>query len=306
MKLFLFLILSITILSPVEGHGKSLQSTGRYSVLETRLNDYISDKNANIGVAVIVDGMDTIAVNGKRFFPMMSVFKFPVALSVARWIDANNKSLYDSICFCPEELREDTYSPMLEQYGKNLTSLSIKELLEWSLIESDNNSADILLRRIGGPSGALSLLNELTGVEEIMIGASEEDMHGNPNLSSLNSATPLAMAALFDRFDTVLRINSQTFSEIAKMLERCSTGSDRISAPFEQMNVIIGHKTGTGFGTPDGGISALNDCGYIHLPDGRRYTLTVFISESSYGIDVTSKMIAELSSIVLDAIRIKE
>ena len=37
------------------------------------LEDYIEDKDARIGIAVIIDGKDTVSVNGKREFPMLSV-----------------------------------------------------------------------------------------------------------------------------------------------------------------------------------------------------------------------------------------
>lgn len=35
---------------------------------------------------------------------------------------------------------EDTYSPMLKKYGKGLDRLPVRELLQWPLMESDNNA----------------------------------------------------------------------------------------------------------------------------------------------------------------------
>lgn len=270
--------------------------------IEKALLEYVSDKDARIGIAVIVNGTDTISINGKRDFPMMSVVKFPLVLIVAQWIDANGISLNDSIAFSDKDLKENTYSPMLKRYGKKRNTMTVRELLEWSLVESDNNAADILLHRVGGTSGVTSIMRQMGISDEIVIGASEEDMHRDPYLSYLNRTTPLAMAQLFDRFYHELRNASQSYSEISVMLEQCRTGLDRLALPLLPTNALIGHKTGTGFPTPEGRISAVNDCGYVNLPNGTRYSIAVFVADSNYDIATTSAIIAEVSKIVLEGL----
>lgn len=272
--------------------------------LHTYLESYINTKDARIGVAVIINGRDTVSVNGTREFPMMSVFKFPLALAVAKWLDANSMTLDDYLAFGSNALNENTYSPMLKKYGKkNLYKLSVRELLEWSLIESDNNTTDILLKRIGGPGLAMIHLKDVAGDVDINIAASEEDMYNDNYLSYLNRSTPLAMATLFDRFYSEIKGRSNTFSEIASMLERCKTGEDRLPAPLKSTDAVIGHKTGTGWKKQDGRIMAINDCGYVKLPNGTNYSIAVFVADSAYDIDETSKLIAEISEIVYDELK---
>lgn len=266
--------------------------------IEKALLEYVSDKDARIGIAVIVNGTDTISINGKRDFPMMSVVKFPLALIVAQWIDANGISLNDSIAFSDKDLKENTYSPMLKRYGKKRNTMTVRELLEWSLVESDNNASDILLNHVGGISGATKIMKKIAIPDNIEIGASEDDMHRDPYLSYLNRTTPLAMAQLFDRFDTEMRNTTLSYSEIATMLEQCRTGIDRLVAPLLSSDATIGHKTGTGFPTPDGRISAINDCGYVNLPNGERFSIAVFVADSGYDMAETSAIIAEISRIV--------
>ena len=255
--------------------------------IENALHEYIKGKDARIGVAVIINGKDTVSVNGNRDFPMMSVVKFPLALTVAHWIDTNGMSLNDTVTFSEKAMKEDTYSPMLKKYGKSRNTMTIRELLEWSLVESDNNAADILLHRVGGTSGVTSIMRQMGISDEIVIGASEEDM---------------AMAQLFDRFYHELRNASQSYSEISVMLEQCRTGLDRLALPLLPTNALIGHKTGTGFPTPEGRISAVNDCGYVNLHNGTRYSIAVFVADSNYDIATTSAIIAEISKIVLEGL----
>ncbi len=266
--------------------------------IEDALKDYAVGKDARIGIAVIINGNDTVSVNGERDFPMMSVSKFPLALTIAHWIDAQGMSLNDSITFSEAALHENTYSPMLKKYGKSRNIMSIRELLEWSLVDSDNNAADILLNYIGGTSGATSIMRQIGLSDDIVIGASEDDMHRDPYLSYLNRTTPLAMAQLFDRFNSEIRKMSQTYSDISAMLEQCHTGIDRLAEPLLTTNVTIGHKTGTGFPTPEGRISAINDCGYVNMPNGMRYSIAVFVADSGYDMAATSAIIADISKIV--------
>ena len=266
--------------------------------IENALQEYINGKDARIGVAVIINGKDTVSVNGNRDFPMMSVVKFPLALTVVHWVDTNGMSLNDNVTFSENALNEDTYSPMLKKYGKSRNTMTIRELLEWSLAESDNNAADILLHRVGGTSGVTSIMRQMGISDEIVIGASEEDMHRDPYLSYLNRTTPLAMAQLFDKFNNEMRNASQSYSEISVMLEQCRTGLDRLALPLLPTNAMIGHKTGTGFPPSEGRISAVNDCGYVNLSNGTRYSIAVFVADSGYDMAATSAIIAEISKIV--------
>lgn len=267
---------------------------------ETEIREYLAGKSARIGVAVINsdDAADTIMINAGEDFPMMSVFKFPLALALAEWLDRQGSSLADSVDVGEAELREVTWSPMLKMYGKRPLRLTYREVLEWSLKESDNNACDVLIDRIGGTTAVSGILDSLGVGDEIRVKVTEAQMHVDPSLSLKNSSTPRAMARLFERYDSELRDRSANFREIGGMLEQCRTGLDRLPAPFEGSDAIIGHKTGTGFATAGGGISAINDCGYIIIPDGARYYIAVFISNSPDSPDDTSKIIAEISEIV--------
>ncbi|MDE7154683.1 MAG: class A beta-lactamase-related serine hydrolase, partial [Muribaculaceae bacterium] len=142
-----------------------------------------------------------------------------------------------------------------------------------------------------------SILRELQVDESITIGATEAQMDENRYLIYLNRSTPLGMASLFNRFDKELRHQSESFQEIAMLLDQCKTGTDRLPAPLEN-KAVIGHKTGTGFISPEGRLTALNDCGCVKLPDGSRYAIAIFIADSAYNIEESSAIIATISEMV--------
>ena len=284
-----------------EDSGVESPHTPRTLLLESLLTDYIEGKDARIGVAVITDEGDTVSVNGGRDFPMMSVFKFPLAMAVAEYVDRHSLNFNESVAISVDDLKENTWSPMLRKYGRKPIELPIRELLEWSLRQSDNNAADILLKFIGGIEGINAIMRDLEMPSQISVGATEDDMHSNPYLSYLNLSTPEAMAKLFDRFNRTDRNRSDSYREIAQMLETCRTGTDRLAAPLADTGATIGHKTGTGDVLSPGRISAINDCGYVRLPDGRSYAIAVFVADSAYDPTATAAIIADLSTLVYNS-----
>ncbi len=138
----------------------SCSSGHRTSSLQSELENYISEKNCRIGVAVIC-GDDTVAVNGDEYFPTQSVFKFPQAVAVADFCDKNGIAPEDSVSIDSSMILRDTYSPLREHYGVVSLRIPIGELLEYSLVQSDNNACDILFDIIGSTAVADSVIKSM-------------------------------------------------------------------------------------------------------------------------------------------------
>lgn len=281
-------------------HYRSVASKGRYVAMQKTLADFIGGKDAKIGVAVIIDGIDTVAVNGNREFPMLSVYKFPIALSLADHYRRNNLPLDFPIAILPEDLHLDTYSPMTEKILKSsqLTTdtlmMPTREVLAYMLQQSDNNASDIVLKGLRGAENVQRYLSRI-GISGVKVSNSEEEMHDDNSRCYANSATPIGMATLMDKFDK--DFNDSISLDIKKLMENCETGRERLVKPLTK--AVVGHKTGTGFTLPTGRLMAVNDAGYVHLPDGRRYSIAVFIEDSGYDMPQTEEIIAQISKIVL-------
>lgn len=309
---FLLIILALIITScragqtPIGVNGPDYYKYAvedKSSKIQDILTSYIEAKDARIGVAVIIDGKDTVSVNGTKEFPMMSVFKFPQSLAVADYCVRNNVALSDSITVKSDEIMENTWSPMRDKYGITDLKLPVSELLNYSLQQSDNNACDILFRFIGGTSVVDSLMKSL-GFNDILISQTEDEMHRNPYLCYLNRATPIAMAQLFDLFYRQEMCHDSILHEfIAMSMMSCKTGLDRLVAPLLSTGADIGHKTGTGDRNSQGRIMAVNDAGYIFLPNGNGYAIAVFVADSDYDMEETSKIIADISEITFNLLK---
>lgn len=277
-----------------------------YSDLQKSLSEFVDGKNADIGIAVIIDGKDTVAVNGNKNFPMLSVYKFPIAITLAAQYRNQNLSLDHPIAVLPTDLHPDTYSPMTQKilsssdmFISDTLKIPAKQLLKYMLQQSDNNASDIVLRETGGPDYVESYLKEMH-IAGVNVRNSEDEMHLDNALCYANSTTPIAMASLFDKFD--MEFNDSISLEIKQLMETCETGANRLPKPLMTANGVIGHKTGTGFVLADGRLMAVNDAGYVHLPNGHRYAIAVFIRNSLYDMPQTEALIAEISEIVFSSV----
>ena len=249
------------------------------------------------GVAVIIEGKDTVAVNDDGRYPLMSVVKFHQALAVADFLGRTGGAINDTVFVSKDMLRPDTYSPLRDKFPDGGVSVTVRGLLDYTLLLSDNNACDILFNYVGGTSVVDDYIRSL-GVDEFAITATEDEMHGDLSLCYSNWSSPLAAASLVDIFlnGNIIRPDLQKYIKGAMIA--CSTGTDRLPVPLKGTGAVIGHKTGTGGRNRDGRIVGINDVGFVLLPDGRYYTIAVFVKGMAGDNDEAAHLIAEISAVV--------
>ena len=71
-------------------------------LLESKIKKSIENVPAQVGVAIIINGKDTITVNNECHYPLMSVMKYPQALAVLHYLHQHNQPLSTKI-FIPKE-----------------------------------------------------------------------------------------------------------------------------------------------------------------------------------------------------------
>lgn len=267
--------------------------------LDTQLEKIIKDKKAEIGIAVIIDGKDTITINNDIHYPLMSVFKFHQALALADYMNKRNQSLDTLLTIKKSDLKPDTYSPLRDKYPKGEFEMSIAELLKYTLQLSDNNACDILFDYQGGPDAVNRYIRSL-GIEGCAIAATEADMHEDLNLCYQNWSTPLAAAELLESFRRKPLFAKEYKDFIYQTMADCQTGQDRLVAPLLDKGMIVGHKTGTGDLNVKGQQIGCNDIGFVLLPDGRSYSIAVFVKDSEEVFSENSKIIADISRTVYE------
>ena len=273
----------------------------RQTQLETQLKEAIKGKKAEIGIAVIIDGKDTITVNNDIHYPLMSVFKFHQALALADYMGKQKQSLETRLPIKKSDLKPDTYSPLRDKYPQGGTEMSIADLLRYTLQQSDNNACDILFNYQGGPDAVNKYIHSL-GIRECAIVGTETAMHEDLNLCYENWTTPLAVAELVEIFRKKPLFPKVYKDFIFQTMVECQTGQDRLVAPLLDKKVTVGHKTGTGDLNAKGQQIGCNDIGFVLLPGGRTYSIAVFVKDSEENNQANSKIIANISRIVYEYI----
>lgn len=155
---------------------------------------------ARVGMAAeMLDTGEAVMVGDEAAYPMQSVVKFVLALSVLKRVDQGAMNLEQIIRIRPEQLVKDTWSPLRERFPQG-GDFSLKELLRVTVQESDNNTCDLLFGLIGGPQAVQKDLKEW-GIDGINVRFTEEEIHRNHDLQYVNSSRPSAMNSLLRAFD---------------------------------------------------------------------------------------------------------
>lgn len=269
------------------------------STLTSRLEQATEGKKAEIGIAVILDGKDTVTVNNNDRYPLMSVFKFHQALALADYMSQRNIPLDTRLHIAASDLKPDTYSPLRDKYPQGGIDMSVADLLKYTLQQSDNNACDILFDYQGGPQAVNQYIRSLE-IDSCSIAFNENDMHEDINRSYLNWSSPLAAVRLLEVFFHRSLFEKTYKDFIYQTMVECKTGTDRLPAPLLGKDILIGHKTGTGDRNSKGQLIAINDIGFVVLPNGHTYSIAVFVKDSEETPQASTGIIAEISRIVFE------
>src|SRR5262245_19673954 len=150
MKLMSF-VLSILISSLcIGGFAQTPVADVSLQRLEREIARLASSAGGIVGVsAVHVESGRRLSVKGDERFPMASVYKVPIAIQLLARVDQGEVKLDQTVELKPGDIRPiGTIRSLLSKPG---LTLSVRNLLELTLLVGDNSAADLLLRLAGGP-----------------------------------------------------------------------------------------------------------------------------------------------------------
>lgn len=278
-----------------------LQET-KVDTLRNLLTDIAGKYSGEIGIAVITDG-DTIAVNDEVKYPLMSVFKLHQAIALCDMLEKQGRSLDSIVKINVSDLNAETWSPMLKDYTEDVIEIPIRELLRYTLMQSDNNASNYMFENLCSVEETDSFITTLIPRDGFKLTVSEADMWSDHKRCYENRTSPLSAAILINRLFTDSTVCDAHRNFICNTLRECQTGKDRIAAPLlGETGVTVAHKTGSGFKN-NGILAAHNDVGYITLPDGRSYSLAVFVKDYHGDEAQAAKAIAEISAAVYNTFK---
>jgi beta-lactamase class A len=260
--------------------------------------------NGHIGVAFrLLETGETAAINVDRY-PMASTYKVAIAGTLLTRIDRGEVSLDQMVAVTQQDF--DETGPVADHVIHPGVSLSVANLIELMLTQSNNTATDKMLALAGGPAAVTAWLRSV-GIDGIRVDRTVNDIlndfygvpHGQPFVKTFirpgmtdeeiertalashaafeqdprDTALPPAMVDLLARLLAGPQLKPATRDFLTGVMERCETGVRRIRGMLPA-GTIVADKTGT-----IGGIA--NDVGMITLPGGRGHLLIAIYTKGS-------------------------
>ena len=197
----------------------------RENPLESRLRRIIRLSHTDAGVAVISGSRNWAVGNRKR--PLLSVFKFFIAVQTLRQMEQTGTALNAKLTVEENMTDANMYSPMLKKHPRRPFEISLAELLEYMIAESDNNASDILLKYSGGTGQLEKFLHNL-GFSGIDIRVNEKQMNQKAENQYLNQATPSDVAGLMKLVLEKDVLSAEHRKFLSGIMVKTSTGADKI------------------------------------------------------------------------------
>lgn len=266
--------------------------------LREQLNQIIAAKNATVGISIkSVEDRDTLSINGNLKMPLMSVFKFHIALTVLDQVDKGKFSLTQKIFVKKKDLHPDTWSPMREDYPNGDVYLTLDQLLRYTVSDSDNNGCDLLIDLVGGTKAVQKFINK-NGIKDFVIKVNEQQMQSWDNLY-INTTTPLEATELLEKFFKGEILKETTTKYLYQIMVETSRGITWMKAGLPE-NTELAHRTGMS-GTNNANLrAAMNDIGIVKLPNGKHLIISIFLKNITEEKEVTEKLIADLTKTTWD------
>jgi beta-lactamase class A len=264
--------------------------------LRNKINEIISTKKATVGISLKgIEDKDTLSINGNKETPMMSVFKFHIALAVLHQVDKGKLKLNQKFFIKKEALLPETWSPMRDEYPQGNIYLTLDQLLRFTVSHSDNNGCDILLNIIGGTEVVQKFINQQR-IKDFTIKLNEQEMSSFDKYY-INTTTPLATTELLEKFYKGKILKKETTKYLYQVMVETSRGLTWMKAGLPT-GTELAHRTGISGRNENNLRAAMNDVGIIKLPNGKHVILSVYLKNINEEMADTETIIADISRAV--------
>jgi beta-lactamase class A len=301
------------------------------SPLDREIARIAAGSGGTVGVAALdLKSGRSVGLRTSERFPMASVFKLPVALTL---LDRKTETpLSLKIKLAAPDARP--FRSPIAQLASRGAMFTVEELLDAMLIESDNTAADVLLGICGGGAGVTAHLRAL-GIDEIRVDRSEAQMALDyagvtdalpPNQWTLDwfnramtavprdqqraaaeraladerdTATPAAMVKLLQLLAKGKALSQDRTELVLDRMRRAVPAAGRIKAGLPQ-GTVVAHRPGSG-GENEGVTLCTNDVGIVELPGGRRMLVAIFLKGSNQNEASRERTIADITGAIFDS-----
>jgi beta-lactamase class A len=256
----------------------------RIAALEKRHNAFVGLYGADL-----VSGR-TLAHRDEDLFAMCSTFKAYLAARVLQKVQRDELALSDQRVIEPASVVG--YSPVTGP--KAGTSLSLADLCQAALQQSDNTAANALLAVIGGPP-AITEFARSFGDDRTRLDRWETELNSALPGDLRDTSTPRALGDGFRKLLTGTTVLDEERRSALELWMRGNLTSARSIRAGLPPGWTSADKTGTG------DYASTNDIGVVFGPDGQKLLLAVMTrtQSSNPNAEALQPLIAEVTKLAL-------
>lgn len=283
---------------PAPGSSSSLATTASTERPETadaeltqRIKTLCESVGDDVGVAVVhVETGRTVEIEGAKKLPLYSVFKLPLAVAVFKEVEEKRLQLDKKVRVTPEDVAPG--SQFNTDLWREPVEKTVAELMELSIVRSDNTSSDKLLQFVDGPAGLTRQTRSL-GFANIDIVSTSREFSANRNKPNIGAASDVAQLLVRLQLGKLIQPPHQEM--LLGFMARSMTGGERRLRAYLPPGTPVADKTGSG-------ASNTNDVGIITLPEGKGHlAIAVLISSSKPNTEAQEKLIAQVARAAYDS-----
>ncbi len=287
---------------PVQAFVQSAVPNAYTSTLEGQIAALANAAQGRIGVAAVdLNTGRAVSVLGNQPFPMASTSKLAIVATFLQGVDEGRFSLsnsYPVLVPVPSAKYSSAVAPV-----RAGTLMTARQLIDRTIINSDNTTTDALLKVVGGPSAVNQWVRNSAGLSGFRLDRDiatlvRDDGQYDPArvVDQRDSATPLTMVQLLTGLHQGRWLSASSNAVILSAMERCVTGKRRLKAMLPGDARVL-HKTGTLNNTS-------SDVGIIKTPDGRSIAVAVYVTGQG-GKTFRDARIASIARAIYDGYQIE-
>ncbi|MFF8609574.1 class A beta-lactamase [Streptomyces sp. NPDC015346] len=258
-------------------------------VVGRRLAELEREYDARLGVfAHNVRTGRTVSYHADQSFPMCSLFKTLAAAAVLRDLDRDGEFLAKRVRYTQKDVEEADWAPETSKHIAD--GMTVAELCDAAITQSDNAAANLLLRELGGPTAVTRFCRSI-GDRTTRLDRWEPHLNSAEPWRVEDTTSPRAIGRTYARLVLGSALSPRDRGQLTTWLLANTTNIQRFRAGLPA-DWTLGDKTGAGdYGTN-------NDVGIAWTPDGSPLVLAVLTTKHTQKAEAEDALIADTARLL--------
>jgi beta-lactamase class A len=265
-------------------HAAGVRATPSIADVDVRLAEIEAAAKGRLGVAILdTKTGDFYGLRQNERFPLCSTFKLLAAAFVLDRVDRGEEKLDRRITFSAGDVID--HSPVAKDRA-GAKGMTVAEISEAALTQSDNTAANLMLASFGGPEALTNYLRTL-GDKATRLDRTEPALNDVPAGDPRDGTTPRSMVYTLQRILLGNVLTKSSEMQLVDWMMANKTGDARIRAGLPA-GWRVGDKTGTCNG-------AASDVAVVWPPDRPPVIIAAYLADTQAPQNERDAVIADVA-----------